>query len=78
MYKIVSTLWGSGGVMTKGPIYQKEDVVANLDLLKQLYEAVDNLERAMIANKTINKGNYSGTRVGYGVWCRQSTTQYSC
>ena len=52
----------------KAPVYTEKDFVCDSDLLKQLYEAVAELEEKMKATLPIKKGNSSGSRtIGFGV-----------
>lgn len=48
----------------KAPIYSEKDQADNAELLSQLREAVDELERKMRAATTISRG---GHQVGWGV-----------
>ncbi len=48
----------------KGPIYREKDVVANVELLNQLSEAVSELESKMKASISISRGM---TGAGFGV-----------
>ena len=48
----------------KAPIYHEKDVIPNPELLKQLNEAVLNLEEKMKATIVIHRGEHE---VGFGV-----------
>ncbi len=48
----------------KAPIYTEENIICNSELLRQLQEAVLELEYKMTATVPIEKG---GSRVGFGV-----------
>lgn len=53
---------------SKGEIYLDEGHVGGQSFLRQLHEAVNELEHKMKASVPIKKGNFSGSRViGYGV-----------
>lgn len=53
---------------TKAPVYKEKNTVCNTELLKQLYDAVAELEENMKATLPIRKGNMSGSRtIGFGV-----------